>query len=88
MLTPHPPPSLLSPSPGGLPQGLGAWTHFAHQVGGLKTPEVDSFVKAAVFSTLTNVSEGLGGFRGAELDFRVLGSLGGGGVCFGGRGRE
>lgn len=38
-------------------QGLGAWASFAHQVTSLPTPEVDSFVKAAIFATLTNVSE-------------------------------
>lgn len=37
-------------------QGLGAWASFAHQVTNLPTPEVDSFVKAAIFATLTNVS--------------------------------
>jgi hypothetical protein len=37
--------------------GLSAWTHFAHQ-NGVETPDIDSFVKAAVFSTLTNVSRG------------------------------
>jgi hypothetical protein len=34
--------------------GLSSWAHFAHQQG-VPTPEFDSFVKAAVFSTLTNV---------------------------------
>jgi hypothetical protein len=38
------------------PQGLGAWASFAHQITNLPTPEVDSFVKAAIFATLTNVS--------------------------------
>lgn len=38
-------------------QGLGAWASFAHQITNLPTPEVDSFVKAAIFSTLTNVSQ-------------------------------
>lgn len=37
-------------------QGLGAWASFAHQITNLPTPEVDSFVKAAIFATLTNVS--------------------------------
>jgi hypothetical protein len=37
-------------------QGLGAWANFAHQATNLPTPEVDSFVKAAIFATLTNVS--------------------------------
>jgi hypothetical protein len=37
-------------------QGLGAWANFAHQTTNLGTPEVDSFVKAAIFATLTNVS--------------------------------
>lgn len=54
-----PPPAAYADAPPGVSllhlQGLGAWTHFAHQVAGLKTPEIDSFVKAAVFSTLTNV---------------------------------
>lgn len=37
-------------------KGLGAWANFAHQQAPqLATPEVDSFVKAAVFATLTNV---------------------------------
>lgn len=37
-------------------RGLGAWANFAHTKTNLPTPEVDSFVKAAIFSTLTNVS--------------------------------
>ncbi|KAF8063050.1 hcp [Scenedesmus sp. PABB004] len=36
-------------------KGLGAWATFAHQAG-VATPELDSFVKAAIFSTLTNVN--------------------------------
>ncbi|KAI8475555.1 MAG: hybrid-cluster protein [Monoraphidium minutum] len=36
-------------------KGLSAWTRFAHQHG-VATPEIDSFVKASVFSTLTNVN--------------------------------
>ncbi|KAF6257770.1 Prismane-like protein [Scenedesmus sp. NREL 46B-D3] len=37
-------------------KGLGAWANFAHQTTNLGTPEVDSFVKAAIFATLTNVN--------------------------------
>ncbi|WIA19985.1 hypothetical protein OEZ85_005859 [Tetradesmus obliquus] len=37
-------------------KGLGAWANFAHQTTNLPTPEVDSFVKAAIFATLTNVN--------------------------------
>eukprot|EP00882_Tetradesmus_deserticola_P028005 GHRQ01031166.1.p2 GENE.GHRQ01031166.1~~GHRQ01031166.1.p2 ORF type:complete len:133 (-),score=38.87 GHRQ01031166.1:42-440(-) len=32
-------------------KGLGAWASFAHQTTNLDTPEVDSFVKAAIFAT-------------------------------------
>ncbi len=37
-------------------QGLSAWAAFAHSATGLATPEVDSFIKASVFATLTNVN--------------------------------
>ncbi|GBF99305.1 hydroxylamine reductase [Raphidocelis subcapitata] len=36
-------------------KGLCSWAHFAHGKG-LATPDADSFVKAAIFSTLTNVN--------------------------------
>ncbi|KIY96379.1 Hydroxylamine reductase [Monoraphidium neglectum] len=47
-------------------KGLSAWTHFAHQ-NGVETPDIDSFVKAAVFSTLTNVNFDAERFRDYTL---------------------
>ena len=36
-------------------KGLGAWASFAHERAGIVVPEVASFMKAAIFATLTNV---------------------------------
>ncbi|GMH44856.1 hypothetical protein BSKO_12808 [Bryopsis sp. KO-2023] len=37
-------------------KGLGGWAHFARSEKGLNDPDINAFVKAAAFSTLTNVN--------------------------------